>query len=325
MKAVLQYRASPGMREQLATLAPDWLQIVVVAESDRETFAAEMRDADVLLHVLEPVTAEVIAGAAKLQLIQKIGVGVNTIDLDAALAHGVAVSNMPGTNSQAVAELTLALMLAVLRRLVSLDREARAGRGWSLPLDTFDHMGEIAGRVVGLVGYGQVARRLEPVLTALGADVLYTARRQIPDAAADWRPLDALLAEVDILSLHVPLARETEKLLDREALWRMKHGSVLINTARGGLVDEEALVDALRSGQLAAAGLDVLAVEPAGAENPLFTLDNVVVTPHVAWLTPETLDRSIGIALDNCARIRMGQPLLHQVVPRAAPPTSREG
>ena len=102
MKAVLQYRASPGMRKQLATLAPDWLQIVVVAESDRETFAAEMRDADVLLHVLEPVTAEVIAGAAKLQLIQKIGVGVNTIDLDAALAHGVAVSNMPHFHDQEV-------------------------------------------------------------------------------------------------------------------------------------------------------------------------------------------------------------------------------
>ena len=123
MKAVLQYRASPGLRKQLAALAPDWLQIVVVAECDRETFAEEMRDTDVLLHVLEPVTAEVIAGAPKLQLIQKIGVGVNTIDLDAAQAHGVAVSNMPGTNSQAVAELTLTLMLAVLRRLVSLDRE----------------------------------------------------------------------------------------------------------------------------------------------------------------------------------------------------------
>jgi phosphoglycerate dehydrogenase-like enzyme len=303
------------MRKQLATLAPDWLQIVVVAETDRETFAAEMRDTDVLLHVLEPVTAEVIAAAPKLQFVQKIGVGVNTIDLDAALAHGVAVSNMPGTNSQAVAELTLTLMLAVLRRLVSLDRETRAGRGWSLPPDTFDHTGEIAGRVVGLVGYGQVARRLAPVLRALGADVRYTARRQPQDAAADWRPLDALLAEVDILSLHLPLAPETEKLLNRKALWRMKHGSVLINTARGGLVDEEALVDALRSGQLAAAGLDVLADEPARDENELLTLDNVVVTPHVAWLTPETLNRSIGIALENCARVRMGRPLLHQVVP----------
>ncbi len=174
MKAVLHYRASPGFRRRLAA-APDWLSLAVVAEADSEAFAREMIDAEVLLHVLEPVTADHIAAAPALRLIQKIGVGVNTIDLAAARARGIAVCNMPGTNSQAVAELTLALMLAALRRVPLFDRETRAGRGWTAELDHFDGIGEIAGRTVGLVGYGEVARRLAPVLAALGARVLYTA------------------------------------------------------------------------------------------------------------------------------------------------------
>jgi phosphoglycerate dehydrogenase-like enzyme len=313
MKAVLHYRASPGFRRRVEELTPSWLRVVVVDEANRPGFAAEMQDTDALLHVLEPVTAAHLAAAPRLRLIQKIGVGVNTIDLEAARRRGILVANMPGTNSQAVAEMTLMLMLAALRRVGYFDPMTRRGEGWDADLAAFDGIGEIAGRTVGLVGYGEVGRRLAPVLRALGARVLYTARTPRPDAAAERRTLADLLAESDIVSLHVPLNGETERLIDARALAAMKPGAVLVNTARGGLVDEPALIAALRSGRLRAAGLDVFAREPADAANPLFDLPNVVVMPHIAWLTPETLERSLGIAFENCRRLRDGEELINRV------------
>lgn len=314
MKALLHYRASPGFRRSLDALRPDWLSLAVVDEAESARFRAELADTDALLHVLKPISAEDIAAGPRLKLIQKIGVGVNTIDLDAARKHGAAVCNMPGTNSQAVAEMTLMLMLAALRRVSVFDPETRAGRGWTADLAQFDGIGEIAGRTVGLIGYGEVGRRLAPVLAALGATVLYTATKPKPDAQAAWRTLPALLGESDIVSLHLPLTRDTEKLIDASALAAMKPGAVLVNTARGGLVDEPALIAALRSGRLRAAGLDVFAAEPIDPTNPLFQLQNVVVMPHIAWLTPETLERSLVIAFENCRRLKEGAPLLNRIV-----------
>ena len=312
MKAVLQHDASPGFRGRIARAAPDWLDVTVVGEADRETFAREMAGAAVLLHVLERVTAGVIEAAPRLRLIQKIGVGVNTIDLDAASRRGVAVCNMPGTNSRAVAEMTLALMLAALRKVAWLDSLTRDSR----PPDplAFDRIGEIAGRTVGLVGYGEVARLLAPVLAAMGARVLYTATAPKAEAAAEWRDLAALLRDSDVVSLHLPLTPATEGVIDAGAIRRMKPGAALVNTARGGLVDEGALVDALASGHLMAAGLDVTVIEPVPAGSPLLALPNVVLTPHVAWLTPETLDRSLHVAFENCRRLRDGEALVHRVV-----------
>ncbi len=314
MKALLHYRASPGFRGRLAEQKPDWLDLVVVEEADRKTFATEMADTDVLLHVLEPVSAADIAGAPRLRLIQKIGVGVNTIDLDAAKAAGVAVANMPGTNSQAVAELTLLLMLATGRQAVRLDRATRSGTGWQIEPGVFDGMSEIHGKTIGLVGYGAVPRILAPVLKALGARVLYIARTRKADAVAEWCDLPNLMAQSDIVSLHVPETAETVGMIDDRTIACMRPGAILVNTARGGLVDEVALVAALRSGHLAAAGVDVFAREPIDPGNPLLALDNVLVTPHVAWLTPETLDRSLSVAFENCARLRAGEKLLNHVV-----------
>jgi phosphoglycerate dehydrogenase-like enzyme len=313
MKAVLQYRASPEFARRLAAVAPDWLQVTIVEEVDKARFAREMHDTDVLLHALEPVTAEVIANAPRLKLIQKIGVGVNTIDLKAAAAAGVKVANMPGTNSQAVAEMTLALLFAVLRRIVFLDAQTRQGQGWTLPLDALDRVGEIAGRTVGLVGFGEIPQRLLPVFEALGATVVYTARTRRPDARARWCSLDELLTVSDIVSLHVPLTEQTRHMLNGDSFASFKRGSILINTARGGLVDEIALARALRDGPLAGAGLDVMASEPLPAHDGLTSLPNVVLAPHVAWLTPETLDRSLIVAMENCKRLRAGQPLLNEI------------
>jgi phosphoglycerate dehydrogenase-like enzyme len=269
--------------------------------------------AEVIWHVLRPLSAADIAAASRLRLIQKIGVGVNTIDLDAARARGIAVCNLPGTNSRAVAELTLLLMLGALRRVAQMDAETRAGRGWSQPPALQDGLFELGGRTVGLVGYGAVPALLAPVLAAMGCALLYTARAPKPEAEGHFRSLEALLAESDVVSLHIPETPETRGLIDARAIARMKRGAVLVNTARGGLVDQAALTAALRSGHLAAAGLDVFAQEPADPRDALFALPNVVVTPHIAWLTTGTFDRSFAIAAENVRRLSAGEPLLHRV------------
>lgn len=315
MKAVLHYRASHGFRAMLGRAAEvAGVDAVVVDEDDDAAFAREIADAEVLLHVLKPVTAGMIAAAPRLRLIQKLGVGVNTIDLDAAKAAGAAVCNMPGTNSQAVAEMTLALMLAVLRRLSYLDPLTRRGEGWSPDPDLIDGVGEIAGRTVGFVGYGGSASRLGPVMEALGARVVYTARGPKAGVVGRFLPLGDLLAEADIVSLHVPLTDETRGLIGPAELAAMRPGAVLVNTARGGLVDETALVAALGSGRLRGAGLDVFGEEPVAPDNPLLALPNVVVAPHMAWLTPETLERSLAVAFENCRRLAADLPLVHQVI-----------
>lgn len=315
MKAVLQYRASRGFRAALARDAvAAGVDAVAVDETDDAGFAREIADADVLLHVLKPVTAAMIAQAPRLKLVQKLGVGVNTIDLDACKAAGAAVANMPGVNSQAVAEMTLALMLSVLRRLSYLDPLTRRGEGWAPDPDLIDGAGEIAGRTVGFVGYGASASRLGAALEALGAQVIYTARSAKPGLAGRFVSLTSLLADADIVSLHVPLTLETRGLIGAEAIAAMRPGAILINTARGELVDEAALAVALASGRLRGAGLDVFAQEPVDPANPLLALPNVVVAPHMAWLTPETLDRSLAVAFENCRRLAAGAPLLNRIV-----------
>jgi len=315
MKAVLQYRASAGFIAELARQgAAAGVQVAAVDETDEADFARQIADADALLHVLKPVTAAMMDQAPKLRLIQKLGVGVNTIDLEAARARGVAVANMPGANSQAVAEMTLALMLATLRRLTYFDPLVRAGEGWRPDLAVLDTVGEMAGRTVGFLGYGGVPSRLAPAIKALGAEIIYTARSPKPDAVGTACGLDELLSRADILSLHAPLTDETRGIISREALQRLKRDAILINTARGELVDQAALAEALASGRLRGAGLDVFAGEPVDPSDPLLRLPNVVLAPHVAWLTPETLARSLEIAFDNCRRLVAGEPLRNQVV-----------
>jgi phosphoglycerate dehydrogenase-like enzyme len=310
MNVLFHYAAGPDLSARLASI-PD-LHITVCPESDEALLAHLLADTDVLWHVLKRCTAGMIAAAPKLRQIQKIGVGVNTIDLDAAKARGIAVCNLPGTNARAVAELTLALMLAVLRRLPRFDAAMRRGE-WLDP-ELQDGIGELGGRTVGLVGYGAIPRLLAPVLGALGCRVIYTSRTPRADAAGEWRDLDTLLEEADVVSLHLPLTDDTANLIDAAALARMRPGAVLINTARGGLVDQAALTEALAGGRLAGAGLDVFIHEPHDASEALFRLPNVVLTPHIAWLTTATFDRSFALAAENCRRLTAGEALLHRVV-----------
>jgi phosphoglycerate dehydrogenase-like enzyme len=294
-------------------LAPetDWLDIRYCAEDDDDTFYLELPDAEVIWHVLRPISGDDLENAPKLRLVHKMGAGVNTIDVDTATRLGIAVANMPGANAPSVAEGTVLLMLAALRRLPELDRATRDGKGWPSDPSLGETVRDIGGCTVGLIGYGNIAKSVETIVAAMGARVLHTSTRD--DGHPGWRPLPALLGESDIVSLHLPLTDKTAGMLDRAALARMKPDAVLVNTSRGGVIDEEALVDALRTGGIAAAGLDVFAVEPIPPDNPLLSLHNVVLTPHVTWYTVDTMRRYLAEAVDNCRRIRDGLELANVV------------
>lgn len=309
MNVVFHAAAGPDLVGRLQRLPG--LDVSVCREDDTETLFRLLPACDVLWHVLQRCTAEIIATAPRLKLIQKIGVGVNTIDLDAAKRRGIPVCNLPGTNARAVAELTLGLMLSVLRRIPAFDRGLRSGIWTDTGLQ--DGVGELGGRTVGLVGFGAIPRILAPILSAMGCPVIYTARNTVADDVASYRTLDRLLAEADVVSLHLPLVPETVQVIDSASFALMKPGAILINTGRGGLVDQAALVAALASGRIAGAGIDVFETEPPPAGDPLLDLHNVVVTPHVAWLTTGTFDRSFALAAENCRRIESGDPLLHRV------------
>ncbi|MSO90762.1 MAG: hydroxyacid dehydrogenase [Acetobacteraceae bacterium] len=311
MNIIFHYAAGADLAAQLTAIAGH--RIDIVAEDEDARLRHLLPEVDVLWHVLKPCTAAMIDAAPRLKLIQKIGVGVNTIDMAAARARGVPVCNLPGTNAQAVAELTLALIFSCLRKLPRYDAAMRAGTGWTLPSTMQDGLYELAGRTVGLVGYGAIPRILAPALRALGCTVIYTTRTPRADIPDAYCPLPDLLARADILSLHIPQTPETTRLIDAAALARMKRGAILINTARGGLVDQSALVAALLSGHLAAAGLDVFAEEPSVPADPILTLENVVLTPHIGWLTSGTFARSFSIATENCRRLGAGEDLLHRV------------
>lgn len=312
MRVLFHFNAEGALAARLAALRDQRIEVVVVPEADVAGFDAALPSVDVLWHVLRPVTAADFARAPKLKLVQKFGVGVNTIDVEAAKRRDVAICNLPGTNSRAVAELTLLLMLGCLRQLPALGRIADDGRDWSLPGPLQARLGELGGRTVGFVGAGAVPSTLAPWLVAMGATLVVATRRDTP---GPWTrlDLDALLERADVVSLHLPATPETNGILSAARIARMKPGAVLVNTARGSLVDEDALARALGDGRLAAAGLDVTSVEPLPADHPLRRLPNVLLTPHAAWLTPETFARSLDVAVENVLRLERGEALRNRV------------
>lgn len=303
---------TPGEKVlQFLELQRDWLDVRFCAEDDDDTFHRELPEVDVIWHVLRPLPEADLRLATRCRLVHKLGAGVNTIDVDGATRLGIGVANMPGANAPSVAEGTVLLILAALRRLPALDRATREGRGWPSDPTLGETVRDVGSCTVGLIGYGNIAKRVETIVRAMGADVVHTSTRD--DGNPGWRALAALLADSDIVSLHLPLTAETSTLLDAEHLALMKRDAVLVNTSRGAIVDEAALVDALRNGRLAAAGLDVFAVEPVSDDNPLLTLENVVVTPHVTWYTADTMRRYLTEAVDNCRRLRDGEHLVNLV------------
>jgi phosphoglycerate dehydrogenase-like enzyme len=314
LRVLAHFVPGPKVLDFLAAEA-DWLDIRWCADDDsaesQAAFDQELPDSDVIWHVLRPLSGADLSRGTRLRLVHKFGAGVNTIDVDAATERGIAVANMPGANAPSVAEGTVLLMLAALRRLPTLDRATREGRGWPSDPQLGETVRDIGACSVGLVGYGNVAKHVAVIVAAMGATVLHTSTRD--DGLPGWRPLPALLAESDIVSLHLPLTEDTDGLLDEAALAGMKPGAVLVNTSRGAIVDEDALADALRDGRLAAAGLDVFGAEPVPPDHPLLGLDNVVLTPHVTWYTVDTMRRYLVEAVANCRRLKDGLPLAHVV------------
>lgn len=253
------------------------------------------------------LTGAAIQACPTLRVISKHGVGVSNIDVATATARGIPVYVTPGANAQSVAELTLGLMFAAARRVTWMDRELRAGR-WSRAQDGV----ELRGRMIGLVGFGQIARRVAQVCQALGMRVAAfdpaLARHTVPADVQVCDTLDTLLGLSDVISLHVPLNAHTRGMLGDAQFSRMRRGAILINTARGEVIDEAALVHALRSGQLHAAGIDTMAMEPLPADSPLLTLENIVMTPHVGGSTPAALAAMASDAVRNVLGYLDGEP-----------------
>jgi D-3-phosphoglycerate dehydrogenase len=256
-------------------------------------------DAEVVLNIRAHArfSASVLAGCPRLRLISVWGTGTDHIDLGACRSRGITIASTPGVNAHAVAEHTVALMLALLRRIPALDRDLRAG-GWAR-----DRLGQLEGKTVGIVGLGAIGTRVAELLAPFGVKLLAASWHADGGRAASLGaravPVDELLRESDVVTLHLRVTPETTGVLGRDRLALMKPTAVLINTARGALVDSAALVDALASGRLAGAALDVFDHEPVPPDDPLLAQPNVVLTPHVAGMTREVIEGGLDLAVRN--------------------------
>jgi D-3-phosphoglycerate dehydrogenase len=262
----------------------------------------------ILMRGNPPVTRAVLNAATGLRVIAKHGVGVDSVDLAAATEKGILVMVAGDANAPAVAEMTLAYMLALGRDLEALSSRTKAGQ-W----DRGNYHGnELRGRTLGVVGFGRIGRRVAQLARCFGMRVIaYTRSPQSidPTLAETAANMQSLLAESDIVSLHCPLTAETRAMMNREAFAAMKRGALFINTARGALVDETALAEALQSGRLSGAALDSLAEEPPAANHPLFSAPNILITPHIAGQTRDAVKRMGIAAAENIVAVLTGEGL----------------
>ena len=296
---------------------PQHLRLTAVEQSSgRAERLAAFEKADYVLAYPGDPSADEIAVASRLKLFQILSAGHDWLDVDAFRRAGVLVAGNGGANATTTAEHALLLMLALLKMLPIHHQSMRGGHG--LAMQHTSQLRELRGKTVGLVGFGQIGRAVATRVHAFGARVLYHCRtRAAPEieAACDavHVSFDRLLAQSDIVSLHAPLTATTRHLIDARALARMRPGSWLVNTARGALVNEEALADALRRGHLAGAGLDVFAQEPLPADTPLRSLANAIVTPHIGGVTRDTWSRRLEQAWANIHRVESGLAPLSQI------------
>ena len=314
---------APAVREVVASVAPAELDLRFAQSYDEHEQLALVENAEVLLPGWAAVTAPMLAHAKRLRMIQKWGIGVDRIDVEAVRRMNVPLAITAGSNAGPVAELAIALMLAVYRRIAQVDRALRQGQWLKAEMRGICY--QIAGKNVGLVGFGNIGRMVARKLRGFDAEVVYfdprRADRATEEAAgATYASLDALLGQCDVVSLHMPLTEQTARLIDARAIASMKDGAVLINTARGELVDERALYDALVSGKLRGAGLDAFDPEPPARDNPLLTLDQVVATPHTGGAVFDNVENVARHAIGNIVRFLHGEPLAPAdlVVPPAA-------
>jgi phosphoglycerate dehydrogenase-like enzyme len=287
-----------------------------------DKLAAEAADADLLVGDYTggtPITRLVVQTALKLRLIQQPSVGYNHIDLAACKEFGIPVANTPGANDIGVAEHTIMLALACLKKLTLVNAETHRGE-WLFDQRREIGVFEINGKTYGLLGMGRTARAVAERLVPFGVRLLYNdvvplSIEEEKKYQATYAPVEEILRTADVVSLHLPLTRETEKIINASMLALMKPTAILINVGRGPLVDEAALAEALRNKKLAMAAVDVFSREPPPKDHPLFGLPNVILTPHLAGSTLESGTRIISMAVDNLARVIRGERPLWLLAP----------
>lgn len=309
-KLVMLDPATPERLERLQQFLPDGWHIATAASRGAEDQLAALQGADFAVTGDVPVTPAMFA-APGLRAVHKWGVGYDNIDLPAAQAHGVRVFRTTGSNAVAVAETTLGMILAVNRNLVR-GHVGISGGTW--------RKGELApssmtlsGKTVGIIGMGYIGMALARLLRGFGCRVLYTKRTPLSaaeqaESGAEFAPLDELLGASDIVTLNCELNDSTRNLIDKDALARMKPGAVLVNAARGGILVEADLAEAITSGHLRGAAIDVFAVEPITPDNPLIGLDRVIVTPHLGAISADNFAPTVTRMIANLKAVEDGTP-----------------
>ena len=268
-------------------------------------------DADALLTMLtDPIDAAVLDAGRRLRLVAQMAVGYDNVDVAAATECGILVTNTPGVLTETTADLAFALLLAAARRVVEGDRLTRTG-GWKSWHPSFLLGQDVHGATLGIVGLGQIGLAVARRARGFDMRILYHDRTRHPQAeaelGAEYVSLDRLLGESDFVSLHVPLASQTRHLIGQRELSLMKPSAVLVNAARGAVVDQQALCAALKERRIAAAGLDVAEIEPIPVDDPLLTLDNVVVTPHIGSASVATRARMAEMAVESVLQALRGE------------------
>lgn len=281
---------------------------------ERKELLEALRDCEGLLCLIsDRIDGELIRSSPALRVISSCSVGVDHIDVEAASARGIPVGNTPGVLTDTTADLTFALMLAAARRVAEGDAYVRSGK-WKTDSDwgLASFLGaDLSGATLGIVGLGGIGQAVARRAHGFGMRVLGWSRSGNPVPGVEIAGFSELLSESDFISVNVALAPETVGLLDAEAIASMKPGAVLVNTARGGIVDDLALAEALAGKRLSAAGLDVFEGEPIGADHPLSRLDNVVMTPHIGSASVRTRLRMAKLSVENCLAGLEGRPLIH--------------
>jgi D-3-phosphoglycerate dehydrogenase len=301
----------PDLAPERAVFEGSDVELVVGPFPSVEALAEACRDADAIINQYVQLDADFIAGLERCAVICRYGIGVNTIDVDAATAAGIMVANVPDGSLDDVSDHAAAMILSLARGLGSYDRALRSGV-WDYTAAKPLH--RLRGRVLGLVGFGNIPQRLAEKMKAFGMEIAAFDPFVPAEVAGRLNTrlveLDELMAISDVVSIHVPLNDQTRGMIGREQLKQMKPASLIVNTARGGIVDEDALAEALRGGSIGGAGLDVFNSEPLAAGSPFTDFDNTVVSPHAAWYSEESEDEIRTKTAKNALEALVnGQPL----------------
>ncbi len=279
-------------------------QLSVFERTSKEHIVPRIGDAEVVMTSKCVLSSDVLSQCPNLKFIGVLATGYNMVDLEYATARGIRVANIPAYSTDSVAQFTIALLLEICNRVGAHNEAVHSGR-WHASLDFCFCMTpqiELAGKTFGVVGFGNIGKRVAKTAEALGMRVLVASKYPDPAFTTDriaFASFGELFAESDIISLHCPLTENNRGFINRDTISKMKDGVILLNTSRGPLINEEDLAEALRSGKVLAAGLDVLSVEPPREGNPLIGLPSCIITPHIAWITKDSRARLIDTAVAN--------------------------